>query len=604
MANRLIHILCFVLMGLSVSAQNWDYIKSSGEYYYGESMAATEDEADKGALAALVSMIAVHVSSDFTQNYDHINSNEGLSHNEFVHNCIQTYSSSTLTNCERMTIGSAPNITVRRWMKRSELAAVYETRIEKAKDMVEMAKEAIEHNKVGMALQYFYWAHSLIRSVQHPNEVKDEDGRLLTNWIVQEMRTILSDVEVSIERKEDDNVDLLFTYKGKAVSEVEFTYNDGREMCVGKAKDGRGSMQMIPDYDGKYYFLDIEYEYKGLARGDAEMESVLNVVKKISIPEAIDKLRAQTAPAKPSAIIKEDVGMKLSAAAAQVVENDRPYEATMNKVITAIRSRRYTDVYGCFTLDGREVFNQLIGYGRGRIVGTPNLSYFKSMNGNVVVRGLQMAFAFRNGTKTTFVEDVVFTFNDKGKIANIAFGLGREAENDILTKKVNWREEVREQLMEFLENYKTAYCLKRLDYIRDIFSDDAIIIVGNVARVYTQNRNGDGKMTLKGKEIVRLNRYSKDEYLQNLERCFKRNEFINIRFTKSDIQRLEKHADQEIVCVQLGQDYNSSTYADQGYLFLMIDLTDSENPFIKVRTWQPQPDPKFGYYNAGDFYDE
>ena len=167
-----------------------------------------------------------------------------------------------------------------------------------------------------------------------------------------------------------------------------------------------------------------------------------------------------------------------------------------------------------------------------------------------------------------------------------------------------WKEETREQLMEFLENYKTAYCLKRLDYIRDIFSDDAIIIVGNVARVYTSGETDNGNLTQKGKKIITTNRYTKDKYLQNLGRCFKNNEFINIRFTQSDIQKLEKREDQEIVCVQLAQDYNSSTYADQGYLFLMIDMTDKENPFIKVRTWQPEPDPKFGYYNAGDFYDD
>ena len=82
------------------------------------------------------------------------------------------------------------------------------------------------------------------------------------------------------------------------------------------------------------------------------------------------------------------------------------------------------------------------------------------------------------------------------------------------------------------------------------------------------------------------------------------NEFINIRFTHSDIQKLEKESNKDMVCVQLGQDYNSSSYADQGYLFLMIDMSDENSPFIKVRTWQPQPDPKFGYYNAGDFYDE
>lgn len=588
-----------------VYAQNWDYIKSSGEYYYGESMAASEAEADKEALAQLVSMIAVHVSSDFSQSYEQISNGSEMNHNQYVHNCIQTYSSSTLTNCEKMTIGTEPNITVRRWMKRSELASIYESRIAKAKDMVEMAREAVDRRKLGMALQYYYWAYSLIRSVQYPNEVKDAEGHLLVNWIIPQMRNILSDIKVTVEQVDGENVDLLFTYKGSSISEVEFSYNDGREMCIGKAKDGRGSMQMIPNYDGKNYYLDIEYEYKSLARGDAEMESVLNVVSKAVIPEASNKLNGQTAR-KPtsSTIIKEEVGIKFVPSSTQVVSDANVYENTMNKILAAIRTHRHADAYNCFTIEGREMFDQLIGYGKGRIVGTPNISYYKSQKGTVVARGLQMSFSFRNGTKTTFVEDVAFTLNEKGKVENVAFGLGHNTENDILSKKLMWKEETREQLMEFLENYKTAYCLKRLDYIKSIFSDDAIIIVGNVARQYTPRNNHDGRISDKGKTIITLNRYTKDKYIQHLARCFRRNEFINIRFTQSDIQKLEKNVDQEIICVQLGQDYNSTTYADQGYLFLMIDMTDKNAPFIKVRTWQPEPDPKFGYYNAGDFYDE
>ncbi len=603
--NRIITFFISVfLIPLFCYAQNWDYIKSSGEFFYGESTASNEEEADKGALASLASMISVSVSSDFSSDYNHVCNNNGMSHEEYVHNCIQTYSTSTLTNCEKMTIGTEPNITVRRWMKRSELAIIYESRITKAKDMVEMANEALSYNKVGIALQYYYWAYSLVRSVQYPNEVKDDEGHLLVNWIVPQMRNILSDIKVSIEQVDGDNVDLVFTYKGENVSEIEYSYNDGREMCTGKAKDGRGTMQMIPNFDGEYYHLDIEYEYKSLARGDSEMESVLNVVGKVILPEASDKLKSQLRKSvKTSSRPRNSVKTSLPSQT-PAVSNQATYENTMSKVLNAINLHRHTDAYSCFTLEGREMFDQLVGYGKGRIIGTPIISYYKSLNGNVVARGLQMSFSFRNGTKTTFVEDVVFTFNKNGKINNIAFGLGKKTENDILTEKMMWKEDTREQLMEFLENYKTAYCLKRLDYIRDIFSDDAIIIVGNVARVFTSNKSENGKMTLKGKNIITTNRYSKDRYLQNLARCFRNNEFINIRFTKSDIQKLEKQTDQEIVCVQLAQDYNSSSYADQGYLFLMIDMTDKDNPFIKVRTWQAEPDPKFGYYNAGDFYDE
>lgn len=600
--NRMKHIFLYVLLfflTIQGYSQNWNFITSSGEYYWGESMSDTEELADKEALSRLCSMISTHVSSDFMSDYKQTTTNQKLDHKEFVHQCILTYTSSTLTNCERMVIGEKGKISVRRWMKRSELSRIYESRISKAKDMVDMAKEALERNKIGIALQYYYWAYTLICSTQYPNEVKDSEGHVLVNWILPQMRYILGDIKVATENKDGENVDLLVTYKGAQVSELEFNYSDGREMCVGKAKDGRATMQMIPDFDGDTYHLNIEYEYKGLSRGDSEMESVLNVIGKVTLPEASHHLsfHKKTTP-------KNGNQKTTLAASTQSTSSNEVYKSTIDKVLNAIRSHRHTDAYSCFTLDGREMFDNLIGYGKGRIVGEPNICYYKSHDGDMVARGLQMSFSFRNGTKTTFVEDVVFTFNDKGKIKNVAFGLGKDAEDDILTKKVKWKEEMREDLIEFLENYKTAYCLKRLDYIRNIFADDAIIIVGNVAKVYTQQRDDDGNMTLKGKKIISTNRYTKDKYLENLARCFRNNEFINVRFTHSDIQKLEKDSNRNVVCVQLAQDYNSTSYADQGYLFLMIDMSDNNNPFIKVRTWQPEPDPKFGYYNAGDFYDE
>ena len=606
--KRNLILLSFLITYISSYAQNWDYIKSSSDYYFAESTAETEELADKEALSILCSMIAVHVSSDFVSNYEQTISSQQLDHKEFVHRCILTYTSSTLTNCERMTIGSEPNITVRRWMKRSELSKIYELRIAKAKDMVDMAKEAYERNKLGIALQYYYWAYALICSLQYPNDVKDDEGHVLANWILPQMRYLLSDIQVSIDQDDGENVDLLFSYNHLPVSELEFNYIDGREICTGKAKDGRGTMQMIPNFDGSVYHIDIEYEYKSLARGDAEMESVLNIIGKAVLPEATKDIKVNVTTQKKlkknNTLSSQIKPIKVQVYDASNEDNVSTQADIMKKIILAIRTKRNTNAYKYFTLEGREMFDKIISYGKGRIVGSPDITFYKNNEGETIARGLQMSFSFRNGTKTTFVEDVVFTFNQKGKIDNISFGLGKDAENDILLKKIAWKDDTKEQLLEFLENYKTAYCLKRIDYIRDIFADDAIIIVGNVTRMYSRGRQVDSGMSIKGKNIITTNRYTKDKYLKNLARCFMRNEFINVRFTHSDIQKLEKSNNNNIVCVQLAQDYNSSSYADKGFLFLMIDMSDVDSPFIKVRTWQPEPDPKFGYYNAGDFYDD
>ena len=142
-----------------------------------------------------------------------------------------------------------------------------------------------------------------------------------------------------------------------------------------------------------------------------------------------------------------------------------------------------------------------------------------------------------------------------------------------------------------------------MDYIRNIFADDAVIIVGNVAR--RSNRTieaNERNISLRGQEVIHYNRYTKDQYLANLERCFHNNEFVNLRFSHNDVQWLEKYENEEIYAIQIGQEYNSSTYADKGYLFLLVDMTNHDEPQIKIRTWQPNEVAMEKLYNAGDFY--
>lgn len=602
-------IICLFCTNYSFS-QNWDYIRTSGDYYYGIGVGKTEAEADQTALADLASQIAVHVSNDFMQIDDMESRNGNLDHQAKVLNCVRTYTQSTLTNAEKWAIGKEPDVTVRRYMKRSELARIFDNRIAKAKDMMQIADECLQKSKVDMALQYYYWAYSLIRSVQFPNEVKDDDGRILVDWIPVKIDGILSDINVKFDNKDGDYVDLLFTYKGKPVSSLEFTYSDGRTDCQGIAKDGRGMIEMVPGFDTDVYHLDIEYEYKGQARGDLEMESVLGVISpkvfakaEVKVNGSVGRMTDNISKNNNKA---EQVEPSPTPKDTQLAKGVDEKEKIIGKIIEAIQKRNYSNVSNCFTVDGLEMYNKLISYGQGRIVGSRTVTYYKGLNGKVVARGLQMSFSFKTGKKKTYIEDVVFTFNPENKIESVAFGLGKVAENDILCKYApGWKDETREMLMEFLENYKTAYNLKRLDYIRNVFADDATIIIGYVAKVKnTPQSYSERAISMEGQKVINYNRYTKGQYLNNLERCFARNEFINIRFSNNEIQWLEKYDKEEIFAIQIGQEYNSSTYADKGYLFLLVDMTNHDEPQIKIRTWQPNEVSMEKLYNAGDFYNE
>ena len=86
--------------------------------------------------------------------------------------------------------------------------------------------------------------------------------------------------------------------------------------------------------------------------------------------------------------------------------------------------------------------------------------------------------------------------------------------------------------------------------------------------------------------------------MKRLERVFDNNEFISIRFTNTSFNTVNNI--NNVIGVQLKQEYFSSNYGDVGYLFLMVDLRH-EKPIIHVRTWQPNETPVDDIINDKSF---
>lgn len=612
MRKTLLLIIALFCLTYNVVAQNWDTVKTSGKYYYGEGFGESVEEAKNMALSALTGMIATNVSSDFKHLADEKTSNGEVDHQSQVLNCIKSYSQATLTNVKEWVVSKTPpECIVRCYMERTEMERIFESRILKAKEYMKVAKEYLERRKIDSALKYYYWAYSLIRSVQFPNNVKDENGVLLVVSIPRIIEEIMEDVYVTFDKRTDNYVDFIFTYNGELVSSIEFTYNNGQDLCYGKAKDGRGMVEVRSSHEGKVYHLNVEYEFKEHARGDVELESVLNVVPKQVIPAAYKKVVGRSSekasvPAKARNVINKANEQKIIPQESQLVADAECYKTTMESVLNAIVANRYSDVanFQYFTVDGLEVFNGLISYGTGHVVGIPKMEFFKGLDGNVVARGLQMSFSFNKGRKQTFVEDVVFYFDHDGKIDNISFGMGIAVTNDILNRRApGWSDDAREILLQFLENYKTAYALERLEYIRSIFSDDAQIIVGKVLKTKPGvNPTGERNMSIAGQKAIEYTHLTKQDYMERLRRAFANNEFININFSNVSLRKITKITDKEKFVIQLAQEYNSSQYADKGYLLLLVDITNKEEPLIEIRTWQPDEIDLNNVFHEGMFY--
>lgn len=190
-----------------------------------------------------------------------------------------------------------------------------------------------------------------------------------------------------------------------------------------------------------------------------------------------------------------------------------------------------------------------------------------------------MRFGFNN---MSFTRDVVFRFNKESKkVTSIAFRLSDTAEKGIWDN-TNWKVDSRLVLINFLEDYQTAYAFKQLEYLDKIFSDDALIIVGHV--VETKPVMQDGVLYGKNTKVERTKK-TKAQFIQDLGRQFRNKSYINIHFTDIDVRRAAGE-DEEVFGVQVKQYYHSNNYNDDGYLFLMVDLRE-ELPIIHVRTWQP-----------------
>ena len=611
MKKRLIFVL-FALVALTASAQTWEQVRDSEDYIYGEGWGSTVTEADKQALANLIGKIATNVQGESHSSLKTQNSNGQLNEESQFSQTVSTYSQATLTNTQQKVLKNEPDAYVVRWIKKSEIEKIFEARKRKALDLIETAVRAEKKGKVDDVLRNYYWALTLLKSLQYPNEVTytDEDGKehVCTNWCKEKIDDTFYDLKTIYDSREGNDIRLAITYKGKPVNSVDYKFWDGQTWsAVYSAKDGWGVLELAPGFDGSQVQMKYEYEYAGEAKIDNEVEMVLNAVKGTPMPKAYTNVMLKSNEKKKEREARMEMMQSQSfttnevsiAPPKPIEKNVNAYKNAIEKMVAAVKQKNYDSARDLFTSVGWSMFTKLMKYGKAKVLDSQNIRFLESEDG-IVERGLRMSFSFNSGGRATFVEDIVLTFNKEQKIDNISFGLGKTAEDDILNKGV-WDEKSRLAIMNFLENYKTAYALKRLDYIRSIFDDDAVIITGSVVSKANSvtNRENQSSISQEGNHIIKMNRQTKDQYLASLKRCFERNEFVNIRFSDNDVKKMG--AGGESYGIQIQQDYYSSTYGDKGYLMLLVDINEPKKPLIKLRTWQPEKDPNFGLYEPGDF---
>lgn len=594
--KRLVLALGIIItMALTVTAQGVDGIKRNSSYLYGEGGGVTLQAAKEAALADLIQKISVTVHSDFTSKEHELNQDGNVTSDAEYQSIIRSYSTATLTNVKTIVLKPEPDASVFLYIAKSEIDRIFESRVAKAKEFVGNADEALKNGQIDDALRYYYWSYCLVKSLRYPNEAKifvDGQERSLLAWLPTRIDDVMGKVKVQSRRTADNTYEITATYDGRPVRSMDYTYFDGVDNSpVYSILDGKGLVELRPGMAMDAVQLKLEYEFRGLSRNDSEVEAVVGAMKPAVYRRAYHRVALDGA-ASPAESTSTDVNGSMQSPLA-LTDMGTLGTAVMKPVMQALRSGSIEQCRKKFTAEGWEEFSKLMGYGKVTLMDDIHLDYFADGD-CVVCRGLPVSCRFNRGR--VFNEKLSFYIDSNSKqITHVAMGLGREAMNDVVLGHLDWSEKSRTRIVGFLEDYRTAYATKNLEYLDKVFDDNAVIVLGKRLQVAPQ-LNKEGYMN---NHRVQFTQLTKREFLRNLRRQFQSKDYINLHFSQNRIYQLQKGV--ERYGVEIKQDYYSSNYGDTGYLTLIFDLTNPDQPVIHVRTWQEQPDPNFGVVSPADF---
>lgn len=565
--------------------QSYDEIINSGKYLYGEGKGFTLKQADNEAIEALISQISINIVSSSEEIVSDVNSSVN---SNFI-SILKTYSAATLNNAERIVIGQEPEAKVIRFIKKSDVKKIFEERENKILSFYQAANYALQQNKIADAIKYYYWSIILTKSHPYSGSILTEDGKQLSAILPLKINEVFDGIRFTCEeintKKNYTDIILNITYNGDPISNLDYSFFDGRDWATTiTAKDGKGIIELYGAATQlEAVNVKVEYIFENEAKVDQEVEMTMEQIDPIPFKKSYITLPLKKA--KKNEIVDAAVNDELKLVKIEA----SPYQSIIKLIAKGIEEKDSVGLKKYFTDNGLDVFVKLMQYGNAKILPFDELKTLAFQN-SVVCRSVPVVFSFSNNKK--FIENVVFHFNDEMKIETLSFSLGYESLNDIVSKNV-WDDVEKFIIINFLEHYKTAYALKRLDYIESIFDDNALIITGHIVK------RASGDNIFANNEIVKYNRQSKQDYIKRLKHSFESKEYINIKFEESNIAKAG--VGKSIYGIQIKQNYFSSNYGDKGYLFLIIDLKSSNEPIIHVRTWQPKKNPDGSIYGLEDF---
>lgn len=579
-------------------------------YYFGSGIGSTKDIAKNMALQELSENIFIVIGGTTETDVKNKVKDQDATTEVTTKAKIYSYSRAYVEGLSKKYIEKDGEY---HWFVYVEKSEIDEQNKERIATIIQYMVSAVndeQNGNVGMALRTAYQAHSLLNCLSsRPEEVyiKNQNGedKPATIFIPEFIQSILNNIKAKITGRVPNGLPgqylIEFTYKGKPVSNIKCKYYDSEftDKTLEATTCNEAVIDGLAGYIENKVELAIVYkdESKYADGGDVYDFSNEEYANKIMVDFPKEVKNSQPKSEDVSIKSETEKDSLLTVSQANMEEYDNVIETVVDYIKNSRNYRDKTSKYNHykkirdkFSESGFSEFMKLIGYGTPTLMQNDLKLTYLNVNGEIYCRSVRMNFKFRNNE--SFTEDIVFKFNAEGKISGLSMALGETAvQRSIDGGGVRWSgiENEKQVLINFLEDYRTAYALKDTAYLKSIFSPNALIIIGKKIQVY---KGSDGVCLPEYR--VETQRMTTKEYLARLDRIFANPyNFINIRFSDYVVRRAEgiDNAEKEIYAVQIKQDYFSSIYDDTGYLFLYVDLTDPSKPVVHIRAWQEDIDP-------------
>ena len=640
--KKLILSLTLLLFVVAASAQDVKRDRATMEqvqalsdrYLYASASADSLDKAQNLAVQSLATQIVTEVKVYSNYAIGHQNENGQIDEKVLYKQVSETFTNVRLTDYQTLVVGKPDkrnkDYTVFVYISKDKVKEIYQEIEEREKEAHKEQEErlvkdvrhyysegcrAVKDVRIGDALKYWYWCYilSIGTNVNIEQGGKAEPAARLVESQIENLLNAIRVTPVAFQEVPVNDfqnryrvtLNIEYVDKGvaKKVTNLDYSYNDGitSDQRGPRVRDGLGIFDLqYDDIDEVDFYITYRYDENETppdiyamvkAKGDKKFVAA---TKRVAIPKALRDNNEE-----PVMESEEEAQMIDELAAAQpdkvktdtVSHDHKEMLRRIEAIEAAIRGKDYASVKDYFTEEGYDSFNKLVKYGKATIVSKPQYR-FLDFGPVTLCRSITMQFSFLNNKKQ-FIEDVSFRFNTDNLIESLAFSLSDVAESDILGKG-SWDRDSRLSLMTFLEDYQTAYALGRIDYLERIFSEQALIIVGN--KLIQRKLDNDRILIT---ESVKYDTLSKTQYMRRLREHFGRKKYINLNFTDTDFERSSNGRD--LYGIRVRQEYFSDTYGDVGYLFLLVDLRFDE-PIIHVRAWQNDKLPMEDLFGMSDVY--